>query len=191
MATNQNKIIDDKYKETLKAQKAQAQATRDIAAMGYNKQLKDVPAKYNKLRNETAVNKNMQDRLRKENMANMGLSGAGGTSKTFAQRNTNNYLKSIGNIGRQQQDFTDNINLALTNLDTQYGADMNSMTAQNNAARNAEYMQQNQWQSGHDLQKQQFEQQKKDALYGQAYGLFKSGMITKAQFKAMTGITLR
>ncbi len=205
MAADWQKTIKDKYDETLKAQKGQAQAARDIAQAGYEKQLNDAPAQYKALRNETSVNKNLQDRIRKENMANMGLSGAGGTSQTFQQRNTNNFLNNMGNISRQQQDFTDNINLALSNLNTQYGADVNSMIVQNNAERNAELLAQNQWQSGYDLQNRQFglqnqqfdyqkeldKQAQKNTIFEQAYSLLAKRKITKRQFEAMTGVKLR
>lgn len=204
MATDWRKTINDKYDETLKAQKGQAQAAHDTAKAGYQKQLDDAPAQYNALKNEASVNKQMQDRIRKENMANMGMSGAGGTSRTFQQRNANNYLNNLGNITRQQEDFADNVKLALSNLNTQFGADVNSMTAQNNAARNAELLAQNQWQSGYDLQNRQFDfqgrqfdyQKEQDVLkqenteFGYALSLLEKRKITRRQFENMTGVKL-
>jgi hypothetical protein len=124
-------------------------------------------------------------------MANMGLSGAGGTSQTLQQRNQTSLLGAVGDANRQQQDFSDNINLALGNLGTQYGADTLSLEQQNQADLNAALTAYNQWQSGYELSADQLDLSKKNSEFDQAWALLQKGRITKAQFQERTGIKLR
>ena len=81
--------------------------------------------------------------------------------------------------------------MALTGLGTQFNADSNSLTAQTEAARNAELLEQSQWQAGYDLQQQQFEQSKQSSLFEQMYALLLKKKISKSQFESATGIDLR
>ncbi|MDD5016602.1 MAG: hypothetical protein PHO15_00710 [Eubacteriales bacterium] len=183
-ATDIGQKINESYDQALAAQKAQLKAAYDEAISAYNAQLSDAPAAYQTLKNEAYVNNALLEKSRKESVANMGLSGAGGTSQTFQQRNTNTLLNTLGDASRQQQDYTDEINRALANLDTQYGADASSLLAQIESERNAALVSQNQWQASYDMSQQ-------SSIFEQAYTLLASKKITNAQFEAMTGIDLK
>ena len=184
-------LINSQYDEQLAASQAQLEAELAKAKAEYDAQISNAPNTYDAIRDKAGVDKEMAERARRESMANMGLSGAGGMSQTLAQRGRNAYLGAVGDADRQQQDYVDNINMALANLQTQYGADVTSLEAENNASRNAELAQYRQWKDNYDLQQQQLEQSKQSSVFDQAYALLLKRKITKAQFEAMTGIDLR
>lgn len=176
--------IQSQYDKLTQAQMAQleAQYAQNVAA--YQKQLADAPGQYQQLRNEAYVNNALAQRARRENMANMGLSGLGGTSQTLEQRNNARLLGTLGDVSRQQQGFTDNINLALEGLGTQYSADIASLSAKNEAERNAAMLEQSRFEA-------QQEQARQKSVFDQAYALYRKRLITAAQFTAMTGISLK
>ena len=119
-------LINSQYDEQLAASKAQLEAQLTQAQAGYKAQLGNANVAYDKMRDKAGVDSAMAERVRRESMANMGLSGAGGMSQTLVQRGRNAYLSEVGSADRQEQDYRDNINMALSNLQTQYGADMTS-----------------------------------------------------------------
>ncbi len=169
--------IDEQYRKQLEAQQTKLGAAYSQNRAGYEKQLADAPEQYQAMRNQAYTDNAMAEQARKENMANMGMSGAGGTSQTLQQRNQTSLLDTLGATSRQQQDYTDNINLALGNLKTQYDADSFALTQQNAAdligAQNAY----SQWQSGYDLSKDQL------ALNRDQFGLSQEQFgLTKEQF---------
>lgn len=176
--------IQSQYDQLAQAQKAQLEAQYAQSMAAYQKQLADAPAQYQQLRNEAYVNNALAERARRENMANMGLSGLGGTSQTLEQRNNARLLGTLGDASRQQQGFTDNISLALSNLGLQYGADLTSLSAKTEAERNAALLEQSRWET-------QQEQSRQKSVFDQAYSLYRKRLITAAQFTAMTGIALR
>jgi len=155
MAGSANKTIDDRWKSTTKAQTAQRSAQHQAEKANIQSQVGKTQRQYDSMKNQAVTGHRMQERTRRERMANMGLSGAGGTSRTFAQRNRNNLNNQLGSVAQQRQDYTNNVNTALSNLDRQYNADVSAISAQNNAARNAEQLAHSQWQAGHNLQQQQ------------------------------------
>ncbi|MGI5850415.1 MAG: hypothetical protein ACOX8Q_10210 [Christensenellales bacterium] len=185
------KNIDEIYDQSLNAQKAKLKGRYDKGVAAYQKQLDDAPEQYQKLKNHAYVSHAQTERSRQEALANMGLSAAGGTSQTLQQRNTNTLLNTLGDVSRQQQDFTDNVNLALANLSTDYETDLSSLTAQMESDKNVAKLAQDQWQEGYELQQKQFEQSQQDSIFSQAFSLYNKRLITKAQFKAMTGIDVR
>ena len=191
MATDWTKTINDQYKNMLEAQKTKLDAAYQQNKTAYNKQLSDAPEQYQGIKNEAYTNNALAEQTRKENMANMGLSGAGGTSQTLQQRNQTSLLNTLGDASRQEQDYTDNINLALGGLTTQYNADTLSAEQQNAAELSGAIVSQGQWQSGHDLSQQQYEQSQKDSVFNQAWSLYQKRLITKKQFEQLTGYKLK
>jgi hypothetical protein len=171
VAQNWTKQIEEQYEQSLAAQKAQLKAAFDRNTSAYQKKLSEAAAQYGQLKNEAYVNNALAERTRKENIANMGLSGAGGTSQTLQQRNTAALLGTLGDAARQQQDYTDNVNLALGNLAAQYGADETTLEVSNAA------------------QRKMLHNEQQDT-FAQAYSLYVKRLITAAQFQAMTGVAL-
>ena len=183
--------IEEQYLKELAAQKAQLKAGYDQNAAAYQKQLGDAAAQYQQLKNDAYVNNALAERARRENVANMGLSGEGGTSQTLQQRHTAMLLGMLGDASRQQQDYTDNVNLALINLASKYNADMTGLEAQNSSALNEALIKQNQWQADYDLEARKMQEDEQQSVFKQAYNLYLKRLITAAQFKAMTGISLK
>lgn len=176
--------INDRYDKLAEAQLAQLKAQYAQSVADYQKQLAGASEQYQPLRNEAYVNNALAERARRENVANMGLSGAGGTSQTLQQRNTASLLGTLGDVSRQQQSYTDNVNLALANLGVQHGADVASLSANTEAGRNAALLEQSRWEA-------QYDQARQKSVFDQALELYKKRLITAAQFTAMTGIALR
>ena len=191
MAQNWTKQIEEQYEQTLAAQKAQIKAAFDQNTSAFQKKLNEAAVQYGQLKNEAYVNNALAERGRRENIANRGLSGAGGTSQTLQQRNTAALLGTLGDVSRQQQDYTDDVNLALANLATQYGADVTSLEASNAAKRNEALIKQSQWQADYDIDWHKMLQDEQQDTFKQAYNLYLKRFITAAQFQAMTGIALR
>ena len=102
--------LEKQYKSQLDAQLKKAEAAYTQNANNYRSQLDKAPEAYQAMRNQAYTQNALAEQARKENMANMGLSGAGGTSQTLQQRNQTALLNAVGDISRQQQDYTDNIN---------------------------------------------------------------------------------
>ena len=209
MAKDYTGNINSIYDESLKAQKAKLRGTYDQNAATYDKQLSEAPEKYQTLKNEAYVNNAQTERARQESMANMGLSGAGGTSQTLQQRNTNTLLNTLGDASRHQQSYIDDINLNKANMKTQYDADTQSLVSQSESDKNAALLSASQWGDNYDLQEKQyalseqesafnrdlqnrqFTQGESENVFNQAYSLYAKKYITKAQFEAMTGIDIR
>ncbi|MBT3320511.1 MAG: hypothetical protein HN389_12200 [Clostridia bacterium] len=174
--------------------KLEQQYNRDQAE--YAKQGRVAAQEFKGMQNQATVGKAMQERVRKEQMANMGMSTGGGTSRTFAQRNANNLNNQLGSISRQKRDYKENVNSALANLRGKYDAEGNAIEAQNNASSMNAQMQYEQWKQGFDQQQQQmdmsrdqweksFTAQQENAAFDQAMALYRSKKITRKQFEAI------
>lgn len=185
------KQIEEQYAKELSAQKAKLKAGYDQSASAYQKQIGDAATQYQQLKNEAYVNNALAERARRENVANMGLSGEGGSSQTLQQRNTSTLLRTLGDASQQQQDYTDNVNLALANLIAQYGADVTGLEASNASELSSALLKQNQWQADYDLEQRKLLADEQQDIFDQAYSLYKKRLITAAQFKAMTGVSLK
>ncbi len=166
------------------AQKASIIAQFEQAYAELQKKYENVPAQYQYLKNEAYVNNALIEKARRENMANMGLGGTGGASQTLEQRNTGRLLREIGDISRQQQDYSDNVNMALYNLKTKHKADLTEVESKTASERIAALTEQARFEA-------QFEQARQKNLFDQAYSLYKKKLITAAQFTEMTGIALK
>ncbi len=182
--TNYQEMIRRQYEEALAAQQAQLQAGYDTQTATFQKQIADAPGAYQPMRNQAFVNNAMAERARREQMANMGLSGMGGMSQTLQQRNTGQLLNTVGAANRQQQGFVDNVNLAMGNLGTDYQANLAAAQAQNQAALNADLISQSRWQEERAAQESQ-------QKFEQAWALYNKRLITAKQFEQMTGVKVK
>ena len=190
MSIQTEETINQQYREQLAAQQAQLQAQRDQAEAEYNLQKSGAKDTYNSMRKTAHADSAMADRARRESMANMGLSSAGGMSQTLAQRGSNALMGAVGSANKQEQDYKNNIDLALGNLNTQFDANMASATSQNQAALNAELSQYSQWQANYEMQQEQMAQTQQSAIFDQAYALYVKKKISRRQFENMTGLDL-
>lgn len=175
--------IGDKWDNLTKSQTAKRKAQHDAEVTGYEQQRALANQEYAGMKNQATVSRAMQEEMRKENMVNMGMSGSGGTSRTYAQRNTNNLNNQLGGISKQQMDLGNNIDFALGNAGSLYDADVMSIAAQNAASASTEQMQYNQW-------KADSEARQKDATSQHILAMLKAKMITKDQAREMIGIDL-
>jgi len=175
--------IEDKWAGLTEWQIAQRKAQHDAAVGGYEQQRTQANQEYYGMKNQATVSRAMQEKMRKENMINMGMSGGGGTSRTYQQRNTNNLNNQLGGITKQQQDFSNNIDFALGTAGMQYDADVLGITAQNAASVSTERAEYDRWKAG-------FDASGKDALVQRALALLKAKLITKDQARTMTGLDL-
>ncbi len=191
MAAIHSQLIDDQYKKRAEAQTAKLKAERDAGKAQYENQLNKSDETYQPLRNEAYVNHALAEKARKENMANMGMSGEGGTSLSLQQQNAGNLLNTLGDASRQQRGYEDEINLALANLDTAYRANVNSAAAETEAQRIAAQLSQSHFEVSNALSQNQYELSKSGSLFSQYYQLLKAKRITKKQFEQATGIDLK
>lgn len=181
---NASESIKSYYDNLMDAQKAQLLAQYEQNYAQLQKQLERAPEQYQVLKNEAYVNNALAERARRETIANMGLSGTGGTSQSLEQRNTGSLLRTLGDVSRQQQDYSDNVNTALFNLGAKYKADLSGIEEKTALERIAALAQQARFEA-------QYEQARLKNVFDQAYSLYKKGLITAAQFTEMTGISLK
>lgn len=183
--------IAKQYRLLTEAQTAKNDSDYKVSRDTYQNQLGKSEETYQPLRNEAYVNNALAEKSRKENMANMGMSGEGGTSMSLQQRNTGNLLSTLGDVSRQQRGFEDDINLALTNLDTTHNAANTSVTAELDAQRIGAQLAQSQFDQNLELSQSQYDLAQKNSIFDQYYALLKDKRITKDEFELATGIDLR
>ena len=176
--------IDDQYKAALDAQKKQLESSYGQSRQGYGKQMAEAGDQYQQIRNQAHTQNAMSEQSRKESMANMGLSGTGGTSQSLQQRNQTALLDTVGAANRQQQDYSDNIKLAMGNLKTKYDADLFSAEKQNFSEKTAAQTAYDQWKDQFKLSQDQFEQQQKNDKFNQYMQLYQSRRINKRTLKS-------
>jgi|AGTN01.2.fsa_nt_gi hypothetical protein len=179
--TDTKSLIEEQYANLVKAQKEKIDAEYDISRNQYNHQLGKAEETYQPLRNEAYVNNALAEKARKENMANMGLSGEGGTSLSLQQRNNGNLLSTLGDVSRQEEGYKDEVGLALANLDTTYYGNINSVTADAEAQRIAALLSQGQFDANYALNADQLKLSKGGALADQVLQLYNNKLITKKQ----------
>ncbi|MGI5850414.1 MAG: hypothetical protein ACOX8Q_10205, partial [Christensenellales bacterium] len=174
-----------RYDKSLATGKKHIKAAHDAAKAAYNNQLEETAAEYRALENEAYVNKALQDRAACDFAADTIVGGE--LPLTVKQKGTSDLQNVLGKIKRQHHDFTDNVNLALRNLDMRYQADMESLEAKNAAEKSAAQLSWGQFDADHELRTRRLEQAGKDSMNERAYSLYTKGMIDSAQFKALTG----
>lgn len=189
--TDWKTLINSIYDNLKSSQQQAIKGRYDAQRLELNAQKEKAPDIYNPLRNEAYANSEMAERSRREAMANMGLSAAGGTSQTLRQRNTNALLNTLGDISRQQQDYTNNIELALGKLGIQEGAEINSSDLQIDAQREQAMLDQGNWEKNYGLQQSQYDLARSDSTFNKAFDLYSKKLITKKQFESMTGLDIR
>ena len=179
--TDEEKWIVDQYGKTREAQKVKTDADYTISRRGYENQLGQSDATYQPLRDEAYVNTALAEKTRKENMANMGMSGEGGTSLSLQQRNTGNLLSTLGNISREQQGYEDQINLALANLDTTYSASLASIDADADAQQIAALLAQKQFDKNYVLSERDVNETERYNQLNQYIELYNAKRISKKE----------
>lgn len=177
------KLVNDIYDQLKLSQETQIEGGYNAQKLELDAQKDKAPDIYDPLRNEAYTSNETAERSRREAMANMGLSGAGGTSQTLQQRNTNALLNSLGDISRQQQDYTNNINLALSKLGIQKEADITSAGQQLESQRNQALLDQSNWEKNYGLQQSQYDLSMSDNEFNKYMGLYGNKLITKKQLK--------
>ncbi len=90
------KQIEEQYLNDLAAQKARLKAGYDQNAAAYQKQIGNAAAQYQQLKNEAYVNNALAERARRENVANLGLSGEGGDITDFTAAEHSNIAEHVG-----------------------------------------------------------------------------------------------
>lgn len=154
---------------------------------------------YRGLLNQASANHAMQQRAQRESMANMGMSGGGGTSRTLAQSAANNLNNQIGGIKLQEREYNEEVERALRDIQNQHSAQVQNITANNNVQMTSQQMQSDQWQADHNLAaaqynsgldqwNKQFGWEQENAKLNQLIELARIGKIAPDQFQAMTGI---
>ena len=191
MGTNWAKLIADQYEQMLAAKKAQLQTQQEKKTAAYQQKLKESAKQYQTLANEAYVQNALEEQARKESMANMGLSGAGGTAQMLEKRNTGRLHKQLDDAAQQQQGYGEKVNNELASLDKQYSADIANAESKTAEQRNKALISQSRWQANYDLDQQQTARRQQESIFKQAYSLYEKRLITAAQFEAMTGIRLR
>lgn len=190
-AKTPEQLIEEQYQKLIEAQAAKIGADYDVSKQQYESRLAGAGAAYQPLRNEAYVNNALAERARKENMANMGLSGEGGTSTTIEQRNTQSLLSGLGDISRQQRGYEDEITLALAGLNTTRAADLSKMRSELESKRAAALLAQKQAEADDTLNRDRLAASQEEDLFSRYYQLYKARMITKKQFEDATGIDLK
>ena len=148
------------------AQRAALQTSVDAEKAAINQNIANAGQTYQPVRDTAYVNNMLAEQRRKENMANMGLSGAGGTSRTLQQSNQNQMLNTLGAADRQRQAYIDQQNLGLTDVNTAYARALADIqTAETSAL--------------------QSNDSEKTSL---AYSMWAAGRLTDQQFYEITGI---
>ena len=166
-----------------------------------NSQRDKAGVEYRGLRNQATATHAMQERARKESMANMGLSGAGGTSRSFQQSATNNLNNQIGSIKLQERQYGEEVDRALRDIQSKYSAEVNSILANNNLQSTTQQIQSDQFKAGHDLAaaqyntgldqwNKQFGWTKENTKISHLIDLLKAKKISKKQFEAISGMKL-
>lgn len=194
-------IAGNQYQQLIDAQKAQLGADYNKQVGSYTSERDKSVNDYRGLVNQASSTSAMQERARKESMANMGLSAAGGMSRTHAQMANNNLANQIGSIQLQQKQYNEEVDRALADLANQYNAAALGVDANIGAQRMADEMAYDQWKAGYELQKdqynasadqwkQEFEWNTENAKLNQLIDLYRSKKISKKQFETLSGITL-
>ena len=189
-ASSFDDIAGDQYQQLIDAQKAQLEAAYNKQAGDYSSQRQQSASDYRSLINQATAENAMQERARRESMANMGLSGAGGTSRTHAQMANNNLVNQLGSIKLQQKEYNEEVDRALADLAGQYNSDSQNVSASIGAQRLNDQLAYEQWKRGHELQSDQFEWSIENAKLNQLIDLLRSKKISKKQFETLSGIRL-
>jgi hypothetical protein len=173
MSTTTTDLINKTYDAQTEAAKKQLLASLEEGKATYGKNLTDAKVAYQTSRNKAYTDQAMSEQQRKESMANMGLSGAGGLSQTMELQNKNALLSTLGDVDKSENEYSNSVNTALAQLTTDYNSDLASALADIESNRNSALISD----ANADTE-----------LY---YNLFQNGNITADQFTAKTGIKVQ
>lgn len=183
-ATGQNTNTRPTYADQRKATSDQTKLAKESLALGYTNTLSQLGQNYAGQRNDAAVNAALQKKALQESMANMGLSGAGGTSQTLQLQRANNLNSNLANIGMAEQNAINSLDTQRQQSELQLTSDEIAANAKISAAEQAEL-----------LARDQFDRQmaftEERANIDNAMELLSRNKITAAQFQQMTGITVQ
>ena len=186
--------IEEMWQQKTASDLGTAKTNLDAQMDELNSQRTNAAHDYRSLLNQASANYAMQQRAQRESMANMGLSAAGGTSRSFEQGARNNLSNQIGSIQRQERQYGEEVDRALRDLQNRYNAEVNSILANNNLQSTSQQIQSDQWLAGHNLEAyqwdEQFKWQQENAKVAQLIDLLRSKKISKKQFEALSGIKL-
>lgn len=164
--------IKKRYLTALEENKAKNQALADAEKQTIQGEIDSLNKKYQPASNEAYLTAAKTQRQNAENLANMGLSSDGGTSRTLKDRVGTNLTNKIGTIELQKaEDKTEKEN-AIREIDT------------STAAKNATFEQAASEDLANELKKA------KERIYSVALTLLNKKYITKKQFEEMTGVKI-
>jgi hypothetical protein len=176
-----NRTVDQRYIDQTKGQQDKLADAHTSGTKRYGDLRKASDAAYEAMKTEARINKALSDLA----------GGPASSSMTHRQRSESALRNEIGDTGRQQQDYSKEIDLALKNLDAQNAADQVYITAINNALRNADKLQRNQFDAELGIKQKYHELAKKNSTFDQVYKLYSSRRIDKNAFKDATGIAVK
>jgi hypothetical protein len=161
------------------AQRNALQSSADAEKAQIQQNISNAGQTYQPVRNQAYIDQQLAEARRRESMANMGLSGAGGTSRTLQQQNDTTLLNTLGAADRAQQAYVDTQNQGLMDVNTAFSKAL----ADIQLAESQALVSQSNWQQEYDAARQG----EKNSL---AYSLLNAGRINPAQFQQMTGISV-
>lgn len=191
--------IPSMYQDLINKRKQAIADQTNANKLQYQSQITEAPDIYNPQRNNAYLVDAQQQRLQRERLANMGLAATGGKSMTLENNRVMDFKKTLGGIDKQQQDYINGLNQKITGLDVQGRYDQSNAeadllgqqyeTLMNDYYRNRDYDYQQQQAAE---EKRRFDEQQRiaqeEANFNRAWALYNAKKLTKAQFKAMTGI---
>lgn len=190
-ATGQDTNKRPSYADQRKAITDRTKLAKEALALGYNNNISQLGQNYTTQRNDAAVNSALQKKALQENMANMGLSGAGGTSQTMQLQRANNLNSNLASIGTAEQNAINDLNTQRQQSELQITSDEIAAIAKLRAAEQAELFAQDQFNRQQDQLDRQLEFNENQAKIDNAMKLLSANKITAEQFKTMTGITVQ
>ena len=171
MGTVLSTKIKNYYDEQLKNSIDAANKSLEASKIPYNYNISQAASTYQPQRNN-AYTQNMTDqRSLRERMANYGLGASGGTSSKLENRLANSLQSNLNSVNLAQQNYIDEQNNSLAQLNAKNQANIADLTAQNGLNMNSALLNQ----QNSDL-----------STY---LNLYLNGRISKQQFQALTGIT--
>jgi hypothetical protein len=176
-----NRAVDQRYIDQTKGQQDKLADAHTSGTKRYGDLRTASDAAYEAMKTEARINKALSDLA----------GGPASSSMTHRQRSESALRNEIGDTGRQQQDYSKEIYLALKNLDAQNAADQAYITAINNALRNADKLQRNQFDAELGIKQKYHDLAQKNSTFDQMYKLYTSRRIDKNAFKDATGIAVK
>lgn len=171
MATVLSTSLKDAYKKRLQGQIDQANQSTAASKMPYTYNIKNAASAYQPQRNDLYTQNAASSRALREKMANYGLGGAGGTSQRQMYNLANALKTGLTNVDVTQQQYVDEQNNQMSQLDAQNQATIAGLTAQNDL------------ELSHALANQKAIEDQR------ALSLFLAGKLSKADYQKATGVT--